>query len=192
MAKECILIVIGGVRSGKTSWSEEQSIRLAKKENQRMVYLASGVAFDQEMKNRISRHQLDRSSEQWITIEQPVQIMESVSGFEEGDVVLWDCLTTWLANEWMESGIFSGGDANEATSRLTRELISFIDWARDHLTALIIVSNEVLSEPVSKNKATAAYQKAIGELHQTLVGMADTAVEMEAGIPIVRKGEWGM
>ena len=56
---------------------------------------------DSEMKKRISRHQEDRrqSGCHWKTWEQPVSIGKLASYFKGDDIVLLDCLTTWLNNE---------------------------------------------------------------------------------------------
>ncbi len=54
---------------------------------------------------------------------------------------------------------------------------------------LVIVSNEVLDELPSKYAETEIYSKWLGRIHQALVKKADTAIEMDYGIPIVWKNE---
>ncbi|MEW9500877.1 bifunctional adenosylcobinamide kinase/adenosylcobinamide-phosphate guanylyltransferase [Jeotgalibacillus marinus] len=186
-----IITVIGGVRSGKTSWTEKQAILLADAENSRLIYIASGVALDEEMKNRINRHKVDRMNQQWITIEQPVDLMSCTHKLQPSDVVVWDCLTTWLTNELMQR--FDETDKKSQLSvqeTIQKELYTFINWIKANLLTCFIVSNEVVSEAVFEEELTAVYQKMIGELHQSLVAMSKKAIEMEAGIPLVRKGAY--
>ena len=189
MAAGIIITVIGGVRSGKTSWSEQEAEAFQIAHNERrLVYLASGVAFDKEMNDRIARHQKDRGKERWVTIEQPVKIGQAGESLQQGDVVVWDCLTTWLANESMDrSEALTGA---QFRSYLHHELDSLIQRAKSNLSICFIVSNEVLHEPVFEEGMTAHYQKNIGVLHQWLVQQSDVAIEMEAGIPLIRKGKW--
>ncbi|KIL52698.1 bifunctional adenosylcobinamide kinase/adenosylcobinamide-phosphate guanylyltransferase [Jeotgalibacillus campisalis] len=184
MAAGRIIIVIGGVRSGKTSWAEQTALQLAKDKNRRIVYLASGVSVDEEMKNRINRHQLDRRNENWMTIEQPVNLTEATKKLQNNDVVVWDCLTTWLTNEYIKY------DNSSVNFSPENDLITLIEWAKKRLDTLFILSNEVLQEPVFTEGMTAHYQKKIGGLHQTAVRVSSIAIEMEAGLPLFRKGEW--
>ena len=51
------------------------------------------------MSTRIQQHQMDRAGFNWTTIEQPTDLEEVLPLIQQGDLVLWDCLTTWLANE---------------------------------------------------------------------------------------------
>jgi len=188
MATGTIIIVIGGVRSGKTSWAENEALGLAHKSGVNPIYLASGVAFDREMNQRIKRHQNDRREQNWTTIEQPIHVSQVIDQLTVGGVVVWDCLTTWLTNEMMEHK--KNGSVSIELSYLHKEIEQFITWARSNLTSLLIISNEVLNEHISQNGMTADYQRLIGALHQSLVSTCDIAIEMESGLPLVRKGEW--
>ncbi len=71
----------------------------AQKMGGRLVYIASGTATDPEMQARIERHRRDRAEHKWATLEQPTKLEEVLPFIQTGDYVLWDCVTTWLANE---------------------------------------------------------------------------------------------
>src|SRR4051812_43140725 len=94
-----LTFISGGVRSGKSSYAERLLVVGAAAAKGRLVYIASGRAVDEEMKWRIDRHKLDRAEEAWLTIEQPVDLEKVLPFIQQNDFVLWDCLTTWLANE---------------------------------------------------------------------------------------------
>ncbi|TFD92925.1 bifunctional adenosylcobinamide kinase/adenosylcobinamide-phosphate guanylyltransferase [Jeotgalibacillus sp. R-1-5s-1] len=173
-----VTIIIGGVRSGKTAWAEREAIRRSESAGRTPVYLASGVAFDNEMKERINRHQLDRRQQDWLTIEQPVRIHESLKKLPSESIVVWDCVTTWLTNE-----LIAGTEEHQ----ILEYCCSFIDGAAlSH--DLLIVSNEVLAEACGPDQMTADFRKIIGELHQMMVKLSHTAIEMESGLALVRKG----
>ena len=94
-----LTFISGGVRSGKSAFAERLLVEGATAAQGRLLYIASGRAVDKEMKRRIERHKLDRAEESWLTIEQPVDLEKVLPFIQQNDFVLWDCLTTWLANE---------------------------------------------------------------------------------------------
>ncbi|TFE04170.1 bifunctional adenosylcobinamide kinase/adenosylcobinamide-phosphate guanylyltransferase [Jeotgalibacillus salarius] len=174
-----VTIVIGGVRSGKTGWAEREALGRQHEIGGNLVYLASGVSFDREMKERIERHQRDRENEEWLTIEQPVDLPGAISRLPERAVIVWDCVTTWLTNELMRGS---------EKAQILHDVSYFIKSVRMQAD-LYIVSNEVLWEPVFIEGFTFEYQRLIGEIHQMLVKESNRAVEMEAGLALIRKGE---
>jgi len=191
MVRGKLTFISGGVRSGKSSYAEKLLVNEAQKNAARLVYIASGVATDPEMQARIERHKSDRSTHNWTTFEQPVELEKIVPSIQPGDYVLWDCLTTWLANElytgW-ESGKPCIGQLGCMEQKET-QLYTTIDILLSQAAHLVIVSNEVLDEMPSVYAETKIYSKWIGQIHQALVKKADTAIEMDYGIPIEWKNE---
>ena len=89
-----IFFIIGGARSGKSSYALE----LGSGFPGRKGFIATAEAFDEEMKERISLHQKTRPLE-WETIEEPVDLSKRLQGINSlYDVVIVDCLTLWLSN----------------------------------------------------------------------------------------------
>ena len=171
MARGKLVFITGGVRSGKSSFAEHYLMdKLAK----RNVYIASGVAVDNEMRERIKRHQDDRKNHpvEWVTFEQPRHIEQIIPHIQKGDGILWDCVTTWLANELYD------GQMEKVEERLYETIDQLLEKAK----VVVIVSNEVLDEAISNYEFTALYQAWIGRTHQQLVAKADCAFEMEYGI----------
>lgn len=140
----------------------------------RYVYIASGVATDREMEQRIAYHQRDRESYpvNWITIEQPRHFEELVPVIKATDGILWDCVTTWLANELYVSDM----------KKVEKKLFETIDRLLAKVKVIVVVSNEVLDEQLSSYESVLLYQQWIGRIHQKLVAKADEAYEMEYGI----------
>ncbi|MER2088508.1 MAG: bifunctional adenosylcobinamide kinase/adenosylcobinamide-phosphate guanylyltransferase [Sporosarcina sp.] len=186
-----LTFVTGGVRSGKSSYAERLLVDETGKNGGRLVYIASGTSTDPEMQLRIDRHRQDRSIHSWTTIEQPVKLEEVVPAIQPGDYVLWDCVTTWLANE-----LYTGWETGKpcisqlgCMEKKEMQLYETIDAILGQAAHLVIVSNEVLDELPSEYAETEIYSKWLGHIHQKLVALADTAVEMDYGIPIVWKSE---
>jgi adenosylcobinamide kinase / adenosylcobinamide-phosphate guanylyltransferase len=189
MAGESLIFISGGVRSGKSSFAERTAAGLAIKTEGKLHYIAAGKAYDPEMEARIQRHQDDRekSGLSWTTWEKPSALEEISGNFNNQDIVLFDCLTTLLNNE-----LFRAEDDwrnREFQENLSSDILRAITEIRKNCRALIVVSNEVLNEPIGKNDLVITYSKILGTLHRNIVGMADEAYLVEAGIPLQMKGE---
>ncbi|MFS2056299.1 bifunctional adenosylcobinamide kinase/adenosylcobinamide-phosphate guanylyltransferase, partial [Variovorax sp. CT11-76] len=69
--------------------------------NSRAVLIATAQAYDDEMRERIVRHQADRAERvpSLRTIEEPVELARAiVTQSTPESLVLVDCLTMWLTN----------------------------------------------------------------------------------------------
>ncbi|PIC98181.1 bifunctional adenosylcobinamide kinase/adenosylcobinamide-phosphate guanylyltransferase [Sporosarcina sp. P29] len=188
MVQATVTFISGGARSGKSAYAERL---LTNQPAGRLVYIASGVASDEEMKQRIEQHKEDRRQANWHTIEQPKNLHEVLPFLKPGDLVLWDCLTTWLANEMYE-GYEEGTPCVSRSGCLEQKqekLLRTITQMKEIVSHLVIVSNEVLDEWPKYEEETEIYRRTIGTLHQRIVEFADRAIEMDHGIPIVWKGE---
>ncbi|PAV27989.1 hypothetical protein CIL05_19180 [Virgibacillus profundi] len=188
METASIIFITGGVRSGKSSFAEKKAAERASEIGGSLHYLATGMPSDQEMENRIACHQEDRrkSGFSWKTWEQSTNIGSLASGFREKDVLLLDCLTTWLTNE-----LFSQeADWNESYLKAVfHRILTEIEAIRKNCHQLVIVSNEVLSDPLhEKNDLVFMYCQLIGNLHRQIVQKAMQAYAVEAGVPVLMKG----
>ncbi|MFL6561147.1 MAG: bifunctional adenosylcobinamide kinase/adenosylcobinamide-phosphate guanylyltransferase, partial [Bacillus sp. (in: firmicutes)] len=176
------------VRSGKSSFAERKALEIARRTGGRLNYLATGVPSDPEMNQRIDKHQRDRLSgtNQWKTYEQSVQIEKIADNFNGEDIILLDCVTTLLNNELF----FSEQEWDEQFLTTVKEkIITGIISLKNRAGTMIIVSNEVLNEPLIGNEIVFTYGRLLGQIHQYLVKEADQVFLVEAGIPIVVKGE---
>ena len=185
-----IIFITGGVRSGKSRFAEKIAMdRLQSSGSGQLHYIAAMQPSDSEMENRIRHHQEDRrqSGCYWKTWEQPVSIGRIASHFECDDIVLLDCLTTWLNNELF---FVEGSWQDEAFQDvLFEQMCQGIRAISGRVHTLIIVSNEVLNEPIGDNLFVIRYRLLLGKLHQAIVKSAHQAFLVEAGIPIAMKGE---
>lgn len=190
MVRGKLIFISGGARSGKSRYAEKMMTTL-KGEQKRLVYIASGQATDDEMKERIERHQLDRAKLNWNTIERPTDLSKVVPFIKQHDLILWDCMTTWLANELYEGWEMNKACLHQPNCMEEKEdkLFQTIEAIQRTADLFVVVSNEVFHELPSAYEETEIYRQWLGHLHQKVVQKADVAIEMEAGIPIFWKGE---
>ncbi|TWT27618.1 bifunctional adenosylcobinamide kinase/adenosylcobinamide-phosphate guanylyltransferase [Planomicrobium sp. CPCC 101110] len=182
MARGQLIFISGGVRSGKSAYAEQLVLASGAL---RHVYLASGLAYDEEMEVRIGQHQDDRAGQGWTTIEQPGDMAKVLAHIRGGDAVLWDCVTTWLANELYE-GWEQGSPCAEQSGcmeRKWRELQGTLTGMQSQVRLLVVVSNEVLDDFIRDE----TYQMWLGKIHRWLAAEADQAFEMENGAAYRRK-----
>ncbi|WP_033827919.1 bifunctional adenosylcobinamide kinase/adenosylcobinamide-phosphate guanylyltransferase [Bacillus andreraoultii] len=187
-----IIFVTGGVRSGKSGYAEELAEKWWITEPKgKLHYIATMQVTDSELETRISHHQLGRkeSGLPWYTWEKPTSIGELANHFSKNDTVLLDCLTTWLNNELLVSGAWQNG---EFRADLLNKMWCELQSIASHVNKLIIVSNEVLSEPIATNELVLFYCELLGKLHQQIVRYASQAILVEVGIPVYMKGREGI
>jgi adenosylcobinamide kinase/adenosylcobinamide-phosphate guanylyltransferase len=174
-------LILGGARSGKSGKATEFA-----RDSDRVVYLATGVATDEEMESRIRRHKEDRP-EGWRTIEEPLQIGETFEKLDsEGfsGVVILDCLGFWLSNFLREAEDLSGPELEEEVgARVQRELEPAIEANYD----LVVVSNVVGMGVIPGTSAGRKFRDALGRVNQTAAAVAEEVVLMVAGLPLQLK-----
>lgn len=188
MAAASLIFITGGVRSGKSSFAEKMAVENAKENGGQLNYLATGVASDPEMRERIAKHQNDRESgkSRWRTIEQSQNIGESADYFNKEDIILIDCVTTLVNNELFSS---SNQEWDESfLAHVMETIITGINKIREKAKVLIVVSNEVFYESIAENDLVFSYSRILGKIHQQLVKEADQAFLVESGIPTTMKG----
>ncbi|MBP1846747.1 adenosylcobinamide kinase/adenosylcobinamide-phosphate guanylyltransferase [Rhizobium petrolearium] len=167
-----VTFVLGGARSGKSSFSE----KLARETGFECHYIATGRAYDDEMRQRIARHRADRG-EGWVTHEVPVDLMSCLEAINApGRVALVDCLTLWITNLMMEDR-----DIDAAGETLVRSFAPLTG-------RLILVSNEVGLGIVPENRMAREFRDHAGRLHQKIAAAADEVFFIAAGLPLKMKG----
>ena len=158
--------MIGGANSGKTLFS----LKLLNKHSKK-VYLATGQAFDDEMKLKIENHKKERLGMNIVTIEEPCNLKNVWKEMDENTVVLLDCLTTWGTNV-----LYSGRDfKKEVPLHFQKEDIKFKE--------LIIVTNEIGMGGVTMNQEGRKANALLGFLNQFVGDLCDEAWVVLCGIP---------
>ncbi len=174
---ENITFVIGGCRSGKSSWALKQADRIVPDpdENKRKIFIATSVPADSEMENRVIKHQKERGKS-WQTIEAPVSIDTVIQEKSPvATVILVDCLTLWVSNL-----LFEYNDPvriEQAVSRLENVL------AKSNCP-VFLVSNEVGYGIVPENSLARQFRDMAGFVNQRIAAVAHRVVTTIAGIDV--------
>jgi len=185
-----IHFILGGARSGKSSFAEQQVLGLANRENKQAVYIATASVIDSEMESRISKHQMDRSdkSDNWQLIECPLPLSERLtkldSNNKNNNVYLLDCLTLWLNNQ-----LFTQHEATcaEQSQHLQSEIDKLLISLNDLHLDIVIVSNEIGLGVIPMGESTRLYVDYCGWLNQGVAKVADKVTLVTAGIPLLIK-----
>ena len=168
------LLVTGGSRSGKTAYSLERAMQ-----HETRIYLATAEAIDNEMRDRIARHQKERG-ENFQTMEEPLDLAGALRRIPaETDVVLIDCTTVWLGNLMHRNG--------EQTEPYA-EVREFLKALENPPCNMIIVTNEVGSGIIPHDAMTRTYRDHAGWLNQDIARVADEVVLVACGLPLTLKG----
>ena len=165
-----LTLVLGGARSGKSRYAEGLVTALPGP----WTYVATGQAFDDEMRARIAQHRAERVPG-WLTVDAPVDLPGALAGAGSAPVLV-DCLTLWVSNL-----LLAGADVAAAVAELRAAL-------RARAAATVLVSNEVGMGIVPDNALARAFRDAAGRLHQQVAADADRVVLVVAGLPLAVKG----
>lgn len=169
-----IILITGGSRSGKSRFALERMAAYSHK-----VFLATAVAMDEEMKERIVQHQKDRGAD-FVTVEEPIHLAESLRReAARADAILVDCLTFWLNNLFYASG----AGVTRLSSEALAEIEDFLRVLEERPTTLVLVTNEINMGVISPEGITRRFVDEQGRLNQEAACRADEVVLMVAGIP---------
>lgn len=180
-------LILGGQRSGKSRRAEQLARGwLAAAPGRRAVMVATGQAWDDEMRERIARHQADRAVRVpgMVTVEEPVALAETLRQHSEAPtLVVVDCLTLWLTNRMMpadpaqvrdEAAVITAGD----------ELCAAIDAAPG---PVVLVGNEIGLGVIPMGREVRAFVDALGRLNQQVAAACERVTLMAAGLPLTLK-----
>lgn len=173
-----LTFILGGARSGKSSYAQ----RLATQRGQRVLYVATAQAGDDEMQARINAHRAERPAH-WATLEAPLRVGQAISAYPSStDVILIDCLTL-LANNVIVPLPEPITD-HAATSALLSEIDQLVHAYTQSDAEWIIISNEVGLGLVPPYPLGRVYRDALGRANQHLAALADEVLFMVAGLPM--------
>jgi adenosylcobinamide kinase/adenosylcobinamide-phosphate guanylyltransferase len=176
-----LILVLGGARSGKSTFAQELAANLA---GERVLFVATAQAADQEMRERIEKHQRERPAG-WVTLEVPHSIGPSIRACaDQSQVVLVDCMTLLVSNLIVAS---PDPFAPEAEQQVMTETSELIECAEQFAGSIIVVSNEVGLGLVPPYPLGRAYRDLLGKANQRLAQIAEQVYFMVAGIPTIVK-----
>ncbi|HMM06990.1 MAG TPA: bifunctional adenosylcobinamide kinase/adenosylcobinamide-phosphate guanylyltransferase [Clostridiales bacterium] len=184
-----VTLITGGARSGKSTFAEE----LIREKGEKILYVATAKAIDDEMKDRIKKHQSRRPAH-WDTLEQYrglAAVLPELSRKYNG--ILLDCVTIMATNLIFDDPVMLKEDVSfeemlKTEKALVAEINDFIACFPALSCDLILVTNEVGLGLVPEYPLSRFYRDALGRVNQAL-GKAATEVHfVTCGVPLKIKG----
>lgn len=168
------VLVTGGSRSGKS----RHALELTVCNKGLKIFLATAEPLDDEMAERITKHQNERGKE-WTTIEEPLDPTRVLNekGNQQGSIVL-DCITLWLSNMVMK---------NMTRQTILEKVHEFIKECKNCTSDIIVITNELGSGIVPIEVAARSFRDIAGETNQILASEFDEVINMVSGIPVTIK-----
>ena len=185
--KSQIILCSGGARSGKSEFAE----RLALATKGLKAYVATGQAFDEEMVDRIKKHQ-ERRGEIWNNFEVPLHLADEWENISQSaDVILIDCLTMFTTNHMMAYGSIRG---QEDANRLEQTILSELNLLLDSIQScegktVIFVTNEIGLGIVPDNKLARYFRDIAGRVNRAVASVADKLYLTISGVTIELKSQ---
>ena len=181
-------LILGGQRSGKSRRAELLAREwLAQSTTHRAALIATAQPWDDEMRQRIARHQSDRAERVpgMATVEEPLALAEAIQTHSRADrLVVVDCLTLWLTNLLMP--INSEGKVPEMPVDIAQAASLLIAIAKAP-GPVVLVGNEIGLGVIPMGREVRAFVDALGHLNQRVAATCQRVTLMAAGLPLTLK-----
>lgn len=185
-----LILLLGGARSGKSACAQQKATELG---GDRVLYVTTSEAQDEEMHSRIKKHRSARPPS-WLTVEALQDVGKAIrqANFNVGVIVV-DCITVLVSNYLLavagpEGDPFGSPSADPFDAKIEADIMSEVEelvaCAREMDVVMIVVSNEVGMGLVPPYVLGRAYRDLLGRANQALARHADEVYLLVAGIPM--------
>ena len=173
-----INLITGGVRSGKSRYA----LDIGGSMPEPRLFIATGIALDEEMNRRIDRHRSERLGLGWQTIEEQTDLIGVLKDQAHASSILVDCLGLWVNNLLFHEGM----DAIDE-DRIARDCMAIIDLCHNQQGDLVLVTNETGMGIMPENALARRFGDVLGRCNQTFARHATRVVMMISGLPMELK-----
>ena len=186
-------LILGGQKSGKSRRAELLARDwLAQSGEHRAVLIATGEAWDDEMRERIARHQRDRAERVpgLQTVEEPHDVAAAVGLHSTPQTLLVvDCLTLWLTRWTMPVGVEAMSFEQKQALALDwqAQAAMFLEAVRKSPGPVVLVGNEIGLGVIPMGREVRAFVDALGTLNQQVAQACPRVTLMAAGLPLKLK-----
>ena len=161
-----LTLIGGGARSGKSTAALARATKHIQ-DGGRVLFIATAEASDDEMSERILRHQSDRG-DGFDLVEEPRNLESALATFPKNELVIIDCLTLWLSNSMM--------------SEKEIDVPAVIQSARLRKGSTIFVTNETGEGIVPMHPVSRKFRDLSGSMNQEFARLCDEVIYMKFGI----------
>ncbi len=186
-------LILGGQKSGKSRRAELLARDwLVQSGDHRAVLIATGQAWDDEMRERIARHRRDRADRVpgLQTVEEPHDVAAAVAQNSTAQtLVVVDCLTLWLTHWTMPMGLEDMGleKKKALTIDWKAQAAMFLEAIRRSPGPVVLVGNEIGLGVIPMGREVRAFVDALGTLNQQVAQVCPRVTLMAAGLPLTLK-----
>jgi adenosylcobinamide kinase/adenosylcobinamide-phosphate guanylyltransferase len=203
-------LILGGQKSGKSRRAEALAQSwLVESAEHKAVLIATAQPWDDEMRQRIGRHQADRLLRVpgMATVEEPLHLAQAIARHSAAKtLIVVDCLTLWLTNCLMpadaaQTGLnavptAAAGDLCQAEKFMKNQAVAHVEH-RDVAILLdavahapgpvVLVGNEIGLGVIPMGAEVRAFVDALGVLNQAVAQVCQRVTLMAAGLPLILK-----
>ena len=188
--------ILGGQRSGKSRRAELLARDwLAQSPSHQAVMVATAQAWDNEMVERIARHQQDRAERVpgMTTVEEPIDLGKAIQTHSSPHtLVVVDCLTLCLTNLMMPHENAENSLKNVSKMAVAQQILAQIATLliaiKNAAGPVVLVANEIGLGVIPLGRETRAFVDALGRLNQDVAAVCERVTFMAAGLPLALKG----
>ncbi len=183
--------ILGGQKSGKSRRAENLACAwLQQSPAHDSIFIATAIsAGDEEMRERIARHQRDRAQRipGMQTIEEPLDLARALTAHSQPKTLLVvDCMTLWLTNVLMPAEELK--QKNPLMHDLQTQVETLLAALQSAPGPVVLVGNEIGLGVIPLGRETRAFVDALGGLNQQLAKVCERVTLMAAGLPLALKG----
>jgi adenosylcobinamide kinase/adenosylcobinamide-phosphate guanylyltransferase len=183
-------LILGGQKSGKSRRAEMLARDwLAQSASHHAVLIATAQPWDEEMRERIARHQADRAARVpgMTTVEEPLALADAIAQHSRPDtLVVVDCLTLWLTNWLMPAE--SVLEVNKPLAPVGIAQVAILLRAIEKAPGpVVLVGNEIGMGVIPMGPEVRAFVDALGRLNQDVAAVCQRVTLMAAGLPLTLK-----
>lgn len=179
-------LILGGARSGKSRTAEARAAAwIAGGTDREATLIATALASDDEMAERIRRHRDDRKrrGSALETVESPHDPASAIRRYAAPHrLLVVDCLTLWLTQCLMP---LNGPGMDVAAWNDAQE--DLLDALRRGVGPVVLVSNEIGLGVLPPAREARACVDALGRLHQQVAALCSRVTLMVAGCELAVK-----
>jgi adenosylcobinamide kinase/adenosylcobinamide-phosphate guanylyltransferase len=184
-------LILGGQKSGKSRRAELLARQwLEASPDHHAVLIATAQPWDDEMRQRITRHQLDRAQRVpgMRTVEEPVQLAQAIATHGRADtLIVVDCLTLWLTNLLMPAEVDVYEENRPLAQAEPAQIASLLEAISNASGPLVLVGNEIGLGVIPLGREVRAFVDALGQLNQQVAAACSRVTLMAAGLPLTLK-----
>jgi adenosylcobinamide kinase/adenosylcobinamide-phosphate guanylyltransferase len=151
------------------------------------VLIATAQPWDDEMRQRIARHQLDRAQRVpgMRTVEEPLALAEVIALHSTPDtLIVVDCLTLWLTNLLMPVPAETYEENRPLAQVEPAQVASLLIAIKQAAGPLVLVGNEIGLGVIPLGAEVRAFVDTLGLLNQQVAATCSRVTLMAAGLPL--------